>query len=113
MMVPRSIPLSHPIALSGVILPTVTLRSPGRTVVEAMAAARPTEGFGRVEAIRFGSRLSGHAESTLRRIHADDLDAIARALDVFLGRGQRQVDARRALAKQAKVDRDRRAWNDA
>jgi hypothetical protein len=95
--------LYHPIPLAGRTLVDIELRPPGRRVVEAMAAVRLTTGFTNPQAIRFIARLSGHGESTIRRLSDEDIANLKSVLEGQFAAERRRLNARSALADAAKA----------
>jgi hypothetical protein len=95
--------LYHPIPLAGRTLVDVELRPPGRRVVEAMAAVRLANGFTNSQAIKFIARLSGHGESTIRRLSDEDIANLKGVLEGQYAAERRRLIARSAVASAAKA----------
>ena len=95
------IDLQTPITIAGRTVAAIDLRAPGRRVAQLMAADRLPTGFTVAAAIRFGARLSGHGEATIRRLAEADLEALRLALESIYKAERRRYAARSAIEKQA------------
>jgi hypothetical protein len=101
---PIIVPLSTSIPLINGPLRSIELRPAGRQVHALMAAARVGDSFPPEAVIRFGARLSGRSELTLRRLGADDMAAIESALQILFKGSERRLRVSNAIHAQAKLE---------
>lgn len=94
--------LSVPLTIAGREAAAIDLRPPGRRAFEAMRAARGPARFAEAAVVRFAARLSGHSESTIRRLDARDLEEVGVVVEALYAQGRRRFAARAALMETAK-----------
>lgn len=95
-----TVPLSRPIKLVNGEIRSLTIRSPGRKIVDAMIAARVRGGFTDAAATRFLARLCGHSEPTITHLSPDDFAAALAGLERLFADGRRRLEAGRAAAEE-------------